>query len=117
MAHAELSVTYTWSRALLQLTIQLTNLTNPYLIYPTNPNNPYHSVYTQTLMAVGRPPTLTIIISLPFGMWDTSLTVINRDRTKGLEQGGVTKFEAGRPLVWIHELVNPGLPVIYNFIV
>ena len=31
MAHAELLVTYTWSWALLQLTIQLTNLTNPYL--------------------------------------------------------------------------------------
>ena len=28
---AELSVTYTWSRARLPLTIQLTNLTNPYL--------------------------------------------------------------------------------------
>ncbi len=30
----ELSVTYTWSRALLELTIQLTNLTNPYLTKP-----------------------------------------------------------------------------------
>ncbi len=43
MAHGELSITYTWSRALLQLTIQLTNLTNPYLTILTHHNNPYHT--------------------------------------------------------------------------
>ncbi len=46
MAHAELLVTYTWSRALLQPTIQLTNLTNltnHYLTILTHHNNPYHN--------------------------------------------------------------------------
>ncbi len=46
MAHAELSITYTWSRALLQLTIQLTNLTNPYLTILTHHNNPYHNAFS-----------------------------------------------------------------------
>ncbi len=36
MSGGELLVTYTWSRALLQLTIYPTNLTNPYLTFLTH---------------------------------------------------------------------------------
>ena len=43
MSDAELSVTYTWSRALLQLTMQLTN---PYLTILTHHNNPYHNAFS-----------------------------------------------------------------------
>ncbi len=47
VAHAELLVTYTSFRALLQLTIQLTiqltNLTNHYQTILTHHNNPYHN--------------------------------------------------------------------------